>query len=279
VWWWRTSRLLQVLAGTRGGVIKRIEAMARKPARRVGLVGYDRRLSQGEWHGSVRSDPRNVDLMVGEGGFAGAEATDTRLVEPPNLDHPDPERGGKDADSSQADRTWKRLRHLFPRTALVRTIVSWWLPEGGWNRQPTVFGAVRDWGSRTELLAHHGSLSKFSEVIRNWVKTAAADDRVARSTFVLGVDIGSVQVCRPDPARSRSLSSLRQSLGRTGTAARNDALFCVLCPRARRRQESPGDLHQWRPNYYPIVAVVRRCWPGRGAWRASARNKKHRLPH
>lgn len=108
-----------------------------------------------------------------------------------------------------------------------------------------------------EFFPHHGSLSKtLREELEDRLKDAnLPTTAICTSTLELGVDIGSVksvaQIGSP-----RSLSSLKQRLGRTGRRRGTPSVLRVYVREPNIDQES-GILDRLRPNTIRSVAVVR----------------------
>jgi ATP-dependent helicase Lhr and Lhr-like helicase len=249
------------LQGPRGmhvaSLLKRIDGMARKPARRVGLSATIGDLNQAmAW---LRpSDPHNVDLLV-----AKADSPELRLqirgyVEPTDLDDPDHAEG-----ASQDAQTPRRIAldaicdHLFDTLRGTNNLVF------GGSRRTVESTADRlrrrceKVGVPNEFYPHHGSLSK---VLREDLEIRLKDGSlpttaVCTSTLELGVDIGSVKSVAQIGA-PRSLSSLRQRLGRTGRRRGTPSILRVYV-REPYVDTKSGILDQLRPNTIRSVAVVR----------------------
>ncbi|HZL41315.1 MAG TPA: DEAD/DEAH box helicase [Pseudolabrys sp.] len=207
------------LHGPRGlhvaSLLRRIDAMSEVPARRVGLSATIGDLKQAAaW---LRpTNPSKVEILE-----AKSDAPELRLqirgyVEPPDLDDPDRaevENAGK-ADGVALDAI---SDHLFDTIRGSNNLVF-----GGSRRTvEATADRLRRRSERAnvpnEFFPHHGSLSKtLREELEERLKTSnLPTTAICTSTLELGIDIGSVksvaQIGSP-----RSLSSLRQRLGRTG---------------------------------------------------------------
>jgi ATP-dependent Lhr-like helicase len=208
------------LQGPRGlhvaSLLRRIDAMSIKPARRIGLSATIGDLAQAAAWLRPGDAPR-VEILE-----AKSDAPELRLqvrgyVEPPDID--DPDRAEAEASGGGAVRVALDLisDHLFGALMGSNNLVF-----GGSRR--TVEAAADRLRRRCEAMAvpneffpHHGSLSKtLREELEDRLKAAGLPTTaVCTSTLELGIDIGSVKSVAQIGA-PRSLSSLRQRLGRTG---------------------------------------------------------------
>jgi ATP-dependent Lhr-like helicase len=194
---------------------------------------------------------------------AKSDAPELRLqvrgyVEPPELDDPDHAEG-----ASGTEETPRRIAlddiadHLFETLRGTNNLIF-----GGSRR--TVESAADRLRRRcdkakvpNEFFPHHGSLSKtLREELEDRLKDAKLPTTaICTSTLELGVDIGSVksvaQIGSP-----RSLSSLKQRLGRTGRRRGTPSILRVYVREPNIDQES-GILDRLRPNTIRSVAVVR----------------------
>lgn len=249
------------LQGPRGlhvaSLLKRIDAMGKKPARRIGLSATIGDMQQAKaW---LRpSDPERVKLLEAKAGAPELKLQVRGYVEPPDLDDPDHAEGA--AQDTQAPRRIALdviCDHLFGVMRGENNLIF------GGSRRTVESAADRlrrrceKAGVPNEFFPHHGSLSK---VLREDLEIRLKDGglpttAVCTSTLELGVDIGSVKSVAQIGA-PRSLSSLRQRLGRTG---RRPGMPSVL--RVYVREPYIGIkssiLDQLRPNTIRSVAVVR----------------------
>ncbi len=251
------------LQGPRGlqvaSLLRRIDVMAAKPARRIGLSATIGDLKQAAtW---LRpSDPGRVEILE-----AKSDAPELRLqvrgyVEPPDLDDPDHAEGAS-----------VELEEAIPRRIALDSI-SDHLFETLRGSNNLVFGGSRRTVESTadrlrrrcekanvpnEFYPHHGSLSKvLREDLEDRLKDAKLPTTaICTSTLELGVDIGSVksvaQIGSP-----RSLSSLRQRLGRTGRRRGTPSVLRIYVREPHIDQKS-GVLDRLRPNMIRSVAVIR----------------------
>ena len=217
------DELHSFLQGPRGlhvaSLLRRIDAMAARPARRVGLSATIGDLGQARaW---LRpTDPARVESLE-----AKSDAPELRLqvrgyVEPPDLDDPDHAEGGGAGPEQEVP--WRIALdsisdHLFETLRGENNLVF-----GGSRRTvESTADRLRRRSEKAEVpnefYPHHGSLSK---VLREELEDRLKEGRlpttaVCTSTLELGVDIGSVKSVAQIGA-PRSLASLKQRLGRTG---------------------------------------------------------------
>ena len=206
------------LHGPRGlhlaSLLRRIDAMARAPARRIGLSATIGDLQQAAaW---LRpSEPSNVEILE-----AKSDAPELRLQirgysEPPDLDDPDR------AEVEGAERGYVALDHIADHVfGALRGANN--LVFGGSRRTvEATADRLRRRSERAnvpnEFFPHHGSLSKsLREELEVRLKSGdLPTTAICTSTLELGIDIGSVKSVAQIGA-PRSLSALRQRLGRTG---------------------------------------------------------------
>jgi ATP-dependent Lhr-like helicase len=250
------------LQGPRGlhvaSLLRRIDAMSDRPARRVGLSATIGDLDQAAaW---LRpTDPQRVEILK-----AKSDAPELRLqirgyVEPPDLDDPDHAEGGWEwADDVPHKIALDYIAdHLFATLRGENNLVF-----GGSRR--TVESAADRLRLRSEksnvpneFYPHHGSLSK---VLREELEERLKDGRlpttaVCTSTLELGVDIGSVKSVAQIGA-PRSMASLRQRLGRTGRRRGTPSVLRIYLREPEITQKS-GIMDRLRPNTIRSVAVVR----------------------
>ncbi len=208
------------LQGPRGlhvaSLLRRIDEMAAKPARRIGLSATIGDLGQAAaWlrpggAGQVqileaKSDAPELHLQV------------RGYVEPPDLDDPDRAEAEVAAGGTIRVALDNICDHLFAMLRGENNLVF-----GGSRR--TVEATADRLRRRCEALKvpneffpHHGSLSKtLREELEDRLKVGnLPTTAICTSTLELGVDLGSVKSVAQIGA-PRSLASLRQRLGRTG---------------------------------------------------------------
>jgi ATP-dependent Lhr-like helicase len=255
------DELHSFLQGPRGlhlaSLLRRIDAMGQRAARRVGLSATIGDLSQAAlW---LRpSAPENVEILE-----ANSDSPEFRLqirgyVEPPELDDPDHAEGGAGTEDTPRRIALDGIAdHLFGALRGSNNLVF-----GGSRR--TVESAADRLRRRSEkarvpneFFPHHGSLSKtLREELEDRLKDGnLPTTAICTSTLELGVDIGSVKSVAQIGA-PRSLSSLRQRLGRTGRRPGVPSILRVYVREPHIDNES-GILDQLRPNTIRSVAVVR----------------------
>ena len=248
------------LQGPRGlhvaSLLRRIDAVAKEPARRIGLSATIGDLGQAAaW---LRpTDPNHVEILMGA-----TDAPELRLqirgyVEPPDLDDPDRAEGAEAASEEGRIALDFIADHLFENLRGSNNLVF-----GGSRR--TVESAADRLRRRcekasvpNEFFPHHGSLSKtLREELENRLKVGnLPTTAVCTSTLELGVDIGSVKSVAQIGA-PRSLSTLRQRLGRTG---RRRGIPSVLRIYVREPYVGlkTGVLDRLHPGTIRAVAVMR----------------------
>ncbi|WP_316395704.1 DEAD/DEAH box helicase [Bradyrhizobium sp. 33ap4] len=251
------------LQGPRGlhvaSLLRRIDAMAARPARRVGLSATIGDLGQAcAW---LRpTDPARVEPLK-----AKSDAPELRLqvrgyVEPPDLDDPDHAEGaavGAEQDVPRRIALDSISDHLFETLRGENNLVF-----GGSRR--TVESTADRLRRRSEkanvpneFYPHHGSLSKtLREELEDRLKEGKLPTTaVCTSTLELGVDIGSVKSVAQIGA-PRSLASLKQRLGRTGRRPGAPSILRIYLREPNIDRKS-GILDRLRPNTIRSVAVVR----------------------
>jgi ATP-dependent Lhr-like helicase len=249
------------LQGPRGlhvaSLLRRIDAMAKAPARRIGLSATIGDLGQAAaW---LRpTDPANVKILEGK-----SDAPELRLqirgyVEPPELDDPDHAEGAGEGKGNGGRIALDFIAdHLFQNLRGTNNLVF-----GGSRR--TVESAADRLRRRCEKAAvpneffpHHGSLSKvLREELEDRLKVGnLPTTAICTSTLELGVDIGSVKSVAQIGA-PRSLSSLRQRLGRTGRRRGTPSILRIY---VREPHIGPKTslLDQLHPGTIRAVAVMR----------------------
>jgi ATP-dependent Lhr-like helicase len=255
------DELHSFLQGPRGlhlaSLLRRIDTISRTPARRIGLSATIGDLSQAaSWLRPAKPD--GVEILE-----AKSDAPELRLqvrgyVEPPELDDPDHAEGAADTEDTPRRIALDDIAdHLFTALRLSNNLVF-----GGSRR--TVESAADRLRRRSEkakvpneFFPHHGSLSKtLREELEDRLKDGSLPTTaICTSTLELGVDIGSVKSVAQIGA-PRSLSSLRQRLGRTGRRAGVPSILRVYVREPHIDNES-GILDRLRPNTIRSVAVIR----------------------
>lgn len=247
------------LQGPRGlhvaSLLRRIDAMATTPARRVGLSATIGDLNQAaKW---LRpTDSSKVEILK-----AKSDAPELRLqirgyVEPPDLD--DADRAEVEGPVGAAHVALDEIsNHLFANLRGENNLVF-----GGSRR--TVEATADRLRLRSEranvpneFFPHHGSLSKtLREELEERLKVGnLPTTAICTSTLELGIDIGSVKSVAQIGA-PRSLSSLRQRLGRTGRRAGTPSVLRIYVrePNIGRKSSVLDQLH---PPTIRAVAAIR----------------------
>jgi ATP-dependent Lhr-like helicase len=252
------------LQGPRGlhvaSLLRRIDAMAKVPARRIGLSATIGDLGQAAaW---LRpTNPAHVKILEGKSDTPELRLQIRGYVEPPDLDDPDHAEGAEAGDGEEEDGGRIALDfisdHLFENLRGSNNLVF------GGSRRTVESAADRlrrrceKAGVPNEFFPHHGSLSKvLREELEDRLKASnLPTTAICTSTLELGVDIGSVKSVAQIGA-PRSLSSLRQRLGRTG---RRRGTPSVLRIYVREPHIGPktGLLDQFHPGTIRAVAVMK----------------------
>jgi ATP-dependent Lhr-like helicase len=249
------------LQGPRGlhvaSLLRRIDAMAKAPARRIGLSATIGDLGQAAaW---LRpTDPANVKILEGKSDAPELLLQIKGYVEPPELDDPDHAEGAGEGEESAGRIALDFIAdHLFQNLRGTNNLVF-----GGSRR--TVESAADRLRRRcekatvlNEFFPHHGSLSKvLREELEDRLKVGnLPTTAICTSTLELGVDIGSVKSVAQIGA-PRSLSSLRQRLGRTGRRRGTPSILRIY---VREPHIGPKTslLDQLHPGTIRAVAVMR----------------------
>lgn len=258
------------LSGPRGlhvaSLLRRIDALSRVPARRIGLSATIGDLDQAAaW---LRpSAPDTVKVLQATGDKPELRLQIRGYVEPQDVDDPDLAEGAQrddpKADGDEEAAPVRRIAlddiadHLFANLRGSNNLVF-----GGSRR--TVESAADRLRRRcekaqvpNEFFPHHGSLSKhLREELEDRLKDGnLPTTAVCTSTLELGVDIGSVksvaQIGGP-----RSLSSLRQRLGRTGRRKGTPSILRIYVREPHFGPKS-GMLDGLRLNTVRSIAVIR----------------------
>ena len=212
-----------------GSLIKRIAAVSKKPTRRIGLSATIGDLSlAAAW---LRPDaPANVyilddpgsglDLMLQIRGYVNEVPK-----RPKNGETDKSPEAGEDSDEARDDEQSKNVRDRHQRdlrppfrcAPRLQQPCVWRLTARGGDRRGRAPCEVGKAGFPNEFYPHHGNLSK--ELREDLELRLKAGDlpttAVCTTTLELGIDIGSVKSVAQIGA-PRSISSLRQRLGRTG---------------------------------------------------------------
>ncbi len=255
------DELHSFLQGPRGlhlaSLLRRIDAMGQRPARRVGLSATIGDLPQAaRWLRPATPDA--VEILEAKSDSPELRLQIRGYVEPPKLDDPDHAEGASETEQAPRRIALDDIAdHLFATLRGSNNLVF-----GGSRR--TVESTADRLRRRSEKIKvpdeffpHHGSLSKtLREELEDRLKDGALPTTaICTSTLELGVDIGSVksvaQIGSP-----RSLSSLRQRLGRTGRRRGTPSILRVYVREPHIDKES-GILDRLRPNTIRSVAVVR----------------------
>jgi len=264
------DELHSFLQGPRGlhlaSLLRRINAMSQRSARRIGLSATIGDLTDAAaWLRPTGS--QCVDILQ-----AKADAPELKLqirgyVEPPELADPDHAENSPEEDSiedsTDEEDTISRVAlddiadHLFATLRGTNNLVF------GGSRRTVESTADRlrirseKAGVPNEFFPHHGSLSKaLREELEDRLKDGNLPTTgICTSTLELGIDIGSLKSVAQIGA-PRSLSSLRQRLGRTGRKRGSPSILRIYVrePSIGRRS---GVLDRLRPNTIRSVAVIR----------------------
>jgi ATP-dependent helicase Lhr and Lhr-like helicase len=225
------------LRGPRGiqlaSLFRRIEAFAERPVRRLGLSATIGDLREAAaW---LRpSNPGSVEILEAKSDSPELRLQIRAYVEPAKVADPDSAETGDEDQSKVEDVAVGRVAldpiadHLFATLRGSNNLVF------GGSRRTVEAAADRlrrrseRAGVPNEFYPHHGSLSKaLREELEERLKAGdKPTTAVCTSTLELGIDIGSVKSVAQIGA-PRSLSSLRQRLGRSGRRAGTPAIMRI----------------------------------------------------
>jgi ATP-dependent helicase Lhr and Lhr-like helicase len=243
------------VGGVRGthlaSLLRRIDALAKTPARRIGLSATlgDPRMAAAWLRPGA---PEGVRLLVAEGRAEIQLQVRGYLVPDERASSAEPEEGPSESTGLDAV-----ADHLFARLRGSNNLVF----GGSRQRVEALADRLRRRCDRegvpNEFFPHHGNLSKD---LREELELRLKDDTlpttaVCTSTLELGIDIGSVgsvaQVGAP-----RSLSALRQRLGRSGRRKGTPSILRVYVLEEELPRD-PDPLDEMRPAIVMAVAAVR----------------------
>ncbi|MCA1536157.1 DEAD/DEAH box helicase [Bradyrhizobium sp. NBAIM03] len=257
------DELHSFLQGPRGlhvaSLLRRIDAVSSRPARRIGLSATIGDLGQAAaW---LRpTTPQLVEILEAKSDSPELRLQVRGYVEPPQLDDPDHAEG---ASGVPEEAVVRRIAlddiadHLYSTLRGTNNLVF-----GGSRR--TVESTADRLRRRSEkakvpneFYPHHGSLSKtIREELENRLKDGKLPTTgICTSTLELGVDIGSVKSVAQIGA-PRSLSSLRQRLGRTGRRRGTPSVLRIYIREPNTDQDT-GVIDRLRSNTIRSVAVIR----------------------
>ncbi|MCA1552109.1 DEAD/DEAH box helicase [Bradyrhizobium sp. BRP19] len=257
------DELHSFLQGARGlhvaSLLRRIDAVSSRPARRIGLSATIGDLGQAAaW---LRpTTPQLVEILEAKSDSPELRLQVRGYVEPPQLDDPDHAEG---ASGVLEEAVVRRIAlddiadHLYSTLRGTNNLVF-----GGSRR--TVESTADRLRRRSEkakvpneFYPHHGSLSKtIREELENRLKDGKLPTTgICTSTLELGVDIGSVKSVAQIGA-PRSLSSLRQRLGRTGRRRGTPSVLRIYIREPNTDQDT-GVIDRLRSNTIRSVAVIR----------------------
>ncbi len=253
------------MQGPRGlhlsSLLKRIDATSQKPARRIGLSATigDLDLAAGWLH---PNDPSKVAILNDPG-----EGFDLKLQIRGYVDKSakEPAKNGRRKEAEDTSEVQEEpafeieaiSNHLFETLRGANNLVF-----GGSRRTvETVADALRikseDEGVPNEFFPHHGNLSKeLREELEKRLKMSdLPTTAVCTTTLELGIDIGSVKSIAQIGA-PRSISSLRQRLGRTGRRKGVPSILRIYVTEAELDRDS-DILDELRPDIARAVAAIR----------------------
>lgn len=262
------------MAGARGlhlaSLLKRIDVMAARPARRVGLSATIGDLDAArEW---LRPSMRERVTVVEGRGHSGELQLQIRGYvdhgDPPDEDEArDDVLGEEDAEEPGGKHA---IRPASPPPVMDRIADHLFATLRGQNN--LVFAPARnlveiladclrtrseEGGLPNEFFPHHGSLSKD---LREPLEIRLKDEHlpttaVCTSTLELGIDIGSIasvaQIGAP-----RSITALRQRLGRTGRRQGTPSVLRIYVSEAAV-EDTTSILDRLRPGIVRAVAAIR----------------------
>jgi ATP-dependent Lhr-like helicase len=253
------------MQGPRGlhlsSLLKRIDAASQQRARRIGLSATigDLDVAAGWLRPTepatvkVLNDPgEGLDLQLQIRGYVDKAPEKSSKVEAPHQ-----QEGDADVEVNPTSAMQEIAEHLFGVLRGSNNLVF-----GGSRRTvETLADALRSKSERVgvpnEFYAHHGNLSKeLREELESRLKSGdLPTTAVCTTTLELGIDIGSVKSIAQIDA-PRSISSLRQRLGRTG---RREGIPSILRIYVAEREcdQNSNLLDELRPNVVRAVAAIR----------------------
>lgn len=211
------DELHSFLSGPRGlhlySLLRRIDKFSKKRARRIGLSATLGDFSQAKMWMNFE-EPSSVSLINPLGGSPELKLQIRTYMEPTESEVKNAEGEGLPIPSSAIDQI---SEHIFERVRGSNNLIF----AGSRKRVEYVADRLRmlsdEIGVPNEFYPHHGNLSKD---LREELEIRLKDGQlpttaVATTTLELGIDIGSVKSIAQIGA-PRSMSSLRQRLGRSG---------------------------------------------------------------
>ncbi|WP_245197890.1 DEAD/DEAH box helicase [Jiella mangrovi] len=238
------------LRGPRGlhlaSLLQRIDVLNAKRPRRIGLSATIGDLRQGaEWLAPGRGD--TVSVVESPGGSPELRLQIRGYVHPPEV---------RGSASPKPDAIDEIVDHLFSSLRETSNLVF----AGSRKRVETIADRLRvkseTCGVPNEFFPHHGSLSKSlrEELEARLREGGLPTTAVATTTLELGVDIGAVKsVAQIGPPRS--LSSLRQRLGRSGRRKDTPAILRIYLDVPYVTADSPA-IDRLRPDIVMSVAAI-----------------------
>lgn len=244
------------LQGPRGlhlaSLLHRIDRMADRPARRIGLSATVGDLDAARaWLNPV--DPAAVRLVDIAGG-----APELRLQIRGYVEGPEPNEAENEVEVDGGDTALDQIAdHAFKTLRGDNNLVF-----GGSRRMVEALAdrlrrRAEAHGVPNEFFPHHGSLAKeLREELELRLKAAdLPTTAIATTTLELGIDIGSVKSVAQLGA-PRSLSSLRQRLGRSGRRRGAPATLRIYI-REKHAVTAQDPLDRLRPEIVRATASIR----------------------
>lgn len=244
------------LQGPRGlhlaSLLRRVDRLAARRPRRIGLSATIGDLSfAARW---LNWDtPDSVAMIEAKTGAPELKLQIRGCIEPPDVDffdlveHEPPPKRALDVVGD----------HLFETLRGSNNLVF-----GGSRKMVEAMTdrlqrRAERWGTPNEFFAHHGSLSKDArhEVEARLKQGDLPTTAIATTTLELGIDLGAVKSVAQIGA-PRSLSSLRQRLGRSGRRRGVPAILRIYVRAPYLRPES-GPLDRLRFELVQAVAAIR----------------------
>lgn len=252
------------MQGPRGlhlsSLLKRIDATSAKPARRVGLSATIGDLDlAAAW---LRpNDPTGVNILNDTGDGLDLKLQIRGYVDKSPKKPAGNNSTGAEAEAAPEDEPVSAIHYIANHVFEILRGANNLVFGGSRKTVETVADALRakseSLGVPNEFFPHHGNLSK---ELREELETRLKDGdlpttAVCTTTLELGIDIGSVKSIAQIGA-PRSISSLRQRLGRTGRREGVPSILRIYVIEAECDQN--GDLlSQLRPNIVRAVAAIR----------------------
>lgn len=247
------------MSGDRGvhlaSLLKRLEAQAGRPIRKVGLSATIGDFSAAQMF-LKPAQPDKVQVIEATGGHAELRLQIRGYREPiPPNDAEVSDEGDEAAPRTTS--TTEICKHLFDNLRGTNNLVFATRRKDVESYADGLLTLCEESGVPNEFFPHHGSLAKgLREELEERLKAAALPTTaVATTTLELGIDIGSVaSVAQVGPPAS--IAGLRQRLGRSGRREGHPSVLRIYIPEPDVPDEHDLFSHM-RGDIVQAVAAVR----------------------